>query len=170
MNVSAKLFILNEINKQEHSFISSLNKTVKKPSIKQFQQMKSGWKDLAIDNSHKGDKAVHLNRIPSSNLPQIHKMKLEIKPKTQKNIPLPKIKSLSKIILKPLAENQIRTNQSFENRTVIMNQGPIFYSFPKKKTITKMSMPKRKDIRDLSVSSWGNEHNNILWTLPEIHE
>lgn len=103
-------------------------------------------------------------KIPSQNLPPIVLPKNKKKESPNKTVQFPIIKPiLTKISPALLSSSDTRKNyeKSLSSKPEIG-----FFSFPKKHP-SEVRHQKRKEKKEITVSSWANESNNILWTLPE---
>ena len=138
------------------------------------QLIRSVYKNIFEGNKKKKNekqvkKVFSFTNIPSANLPQVTKFRNEINQISSKATILPMIKKPSKPKIATMIVSSPMQNDSSEKIFTIEKPHPAYFSFPKK-NFTTIKHQKRKSKRDLSVSSWGTENNNILWTLPQIQE
>lgn len=163
MNISTKLFLLRDISDKSFESTHSHSGPVKKNFYRQVY--KASEKKKSEDHKRIGQAMQHHN-IPTSNLPQVHKIKIASKPILNKFMNLPKMQSTAKIILTPITLSPIKSNQSFDKTPPFVQVGPSYCFFPKKRLTLKKNII-RKEKKKFTISSWGSESNNILWTLPQ---
>lgn len=103
-------------------------------------------------------------RVPSQNLPPIILQKDRKKKSPEKIVSLPTIK------LAPANSITYALLSTLDTRKINERSSPMkpeigFFSFPKKGN-KNIKHQKRNEKKEMTMSSWANESNNILWTLP----